>query len=72
MTTHNNALVTANDNLVPQISDITTQHDTDVHGSEANRQLSIRYNGVDVYEACAKTLRPQGLLNDNIVSVMLE
>ena len=40
--------------------------------TEKNQQLSVRYNGIDIYESCIETLEPQGLLNDNMVSVLLE
>jgi hypothetical protein len=40
--------------------------------STARQQLSIKYNGVAIYQSCIDTLRPQGLLNDNIVSALME
>jgi len=55
----------------------SAQYETDksstlVEDTEENLQLSIRYNGIDIYESCIETLKPQGLLNDNMVSVLSE
>ena len=57
----------ATDNAVPHNSDFTTQHSIDIGEDESickpdneeNLQLSIQYNGIDVYEACIDTLKPQ-------------
>ncbi len=43
-----------------------------VEDGQERQQVSIKYNGLDVYQSCIETLEPQSFLNDTIVTVLIE
>ena len=40
--------------------------------SGANKDLSLKVHGVDIYQSCIDGLLPQRMLNDNIVTILIE
>ena len=40
--------------------------------SGANKDLSLKVHGVDIYQSCTDVLLPQRMLNDNIFTILIE
>lgn len=61
-----------NDEVLLKTYKMETVTCVDIQNRKERQQLSIKYNGVDVYESCIETLEPHEFLNDTIVTVLIE
>lgn len=54
------------------VNDANIKKNEPMTESGPNKSLSVKVNGVDIYQSCIDGLLPQRMLNDNIVTMLIE